>query len=136
MRTPFLLLVLVLAACSGDRSIATPTEPSAPALNARLDMGIASVGNADTLRRVKLVFDGRDVATVERREGARLISLEGNVSWTPGTHTIRIVVLDQTSSPNQYAISGSVTLPNKIADLIIVRGVVATGDGLEIKVTI
>ena len=130
-----LSLMLLAAGCGRNTAPASLTEPPPPAFQARLDMGIASVNSAETLRRVKLTFDGRDVSTVATPP-ARLLSLEGTVNWTPGTHTIRIVVLDQTSSPNQYAISGSVTLPNRIADLVIVRGVVATGEGLEIKVTI
>ena len=141
MRKANAMLVVVLLAVVGCSKTPSPTEPVTPpvaTVQARLDFGIATIDSSETIRRVKLTFDGRDVTTVTLPAASKSASISGTVDWPVGggQHVIRIVILDQTSSPTAYGATGSVIMPRRIADLITVRETLATGEGLQFKVTL
>jgi hypothetical protein len=109
-------------------------SPAVPA-TALLSFSISTT-SSHTLRQVRLTFDGRDVSTVEQPRGTSQMSITGSVSAAPGPHVIRLVVADQASSPNPYRAIGSITTRTSIYDLVPVEGSVATGEALEIRVTL
>ena len=129
-RLPAVLLLLFAVSCSGDGE--TPTTPGPPV---RLTFALATT-SSHTIRAVKLTFDGLDVTTVQVPGGGGQVSLEGLVSANRGPHTVRLVIVDQASSPNQYFGSGAVTAPGRILDLVPVQGVLATGQALEFRFTL
>src|SRR5688500_17212464 len=104
------LLLFVSISCSND--VETPTTPGPPV---RLTFAIATT-SSHTIRAVKLTFDGQDVTTVRVPGGGGQVSLEGLVSANKGPHVVRLVILEQASSPNQYYGSGAVTAPGRILD--------------------
>jgi hypothetical protein len=53
-----------------------------------------------------------------------------------GEHTIRVVIVDQASSPNSHTVGSAVTLPDRIMDLAPLQGLVATGESLSIRITV
>jgi hypothetical protein len=85
---------------------------------------------------VRLTFDGRDVTTVEQPRGTAQLTITGSVTTAPGPHVIRLVVVDQASSPNHYRAIGSITTRTAIYDLAPVEASVTTGEALEIRVTL
>jgi hypothetical protein len=48
---------------------------------------------------------------------------------------LRIVVVEQASSPNPYIASGSIETSNIIRDLAPAQGVLKTGEALEMQVS-
>jgi hypothetical protein len=130
----FAAIIGLTVACHGN----SPTEPVAPPLvtfPARLTFAISTT-SSHTLRSAKMTFDGREVATVTMPLGGGQANLEATVDATRGAHTIRLVVVDQATSGNIYFGSGSITLPDKILDLVNVSKVLATGEALEFNVNI
>lgn len=156
--TLLLLAAVLTVGCSGNESptaptaapstaahsAAAPAPTSAPAVRRRAASKPASAPAAlsfslsttssHTIRQVRLLFDGREVATVDRPGGSGQVTMKATVTAAPGPHTIRLVVADQASSPNQYFAIGSVTMPLRIYDLAPVEGLVKTGEALEFRV--
>jgi len=66
--------------------------------------------------------------------GGGQVAFNATVSAMQGSHIIRIVIVDQSSSPNPYVATGAVTTMTKVLDLAPVQGVVATGQALEFRV--
>ena len=120
-------LLILSVSCSNDGE--TPTTPGPPV---RLTFALATT-SSHTIRAAKLTFDGRDVTTVQIPGGGGQVSLEGLVSANKGSHTVRLVIIDQASSPNRYFGSGAVTAPGRILDLVPVQDVLATGQALEFR---
>ena len=95
-----------------------------------------STTSSHAIRQVRLTFDGREVATINQPGGSGQVSLRATVNAFPGPHTIRLVVTDQASSPNQYFAIGSITKPLAIYDLAPIEGLVKTGEALEFRVVL
>jgi hypothetical protein len=138
---PIVLAAVLLAACNGNESPTAPiaNAPGPPAPAPTIGSGTVlsfsmSTTSSHTIRKVRLTFDGRDVATAEEPGGSGQVSIKGTVTADPGLHVIRLVIDDQASSPNQYFAIGSVTMPLKIFDLAPVQGQLKTGEALEFRV--
>ena len=128
---PALLTALIFAvACERSSTAGSPTSPGNAA---RLEF-LATTTSSHAIRKAKLTFDGRDVATVEIPGGGGQVAFKETVSATRGAHIIRIVILDQASSPNPYLATGAVTTMTRVLDLAPVQGVLATGEALEFRV--
>jgi hypothetical protein len=130
MRNIFLALVALAMGCSHGES---PTDAGSLI---HLSI-IVRTTSSTALQKAKLVFDGRDVVTVESPAGSGQMLLEGTVSGAGrGMHTMRIVILQQASTPNSYSAGGSVSTADRILDLAPVEGIVATGQSLEFHITL
>lgn len=126
-----LLLLILVASCARDGS----DSVTGTGTTARLSIQLVTT-SSHTLRKATLSLDGRDVATAAEAGGAGQMTLEATVSGVrSGNHILRIVVIDQASSPNPYIASGSIQTNNKILDLAPAQGVLKTGEALEMQVS-
>ena len=93
--------------------------------------------SSQAMQKAKLVFDGRDVVIVESPGGSGQMILEGMVSGVlHGSHSMKVVILQQASTPNPYSAGGSVATPERILDLATVEAVLATGESLEFRMSL
>jgi hypothetical protein len=123
------LFAVALAACNGD----SPTEPPSIVLtSARLDFSMSTT-SSHTIRVARMTFDGREVAKADVPGGGGQVRLQANVEGASGQHTIRLVIVEQLSTPNPYFGSGAVTTLTRVMDLAPVQGTLATGEALEFK---
>ena len=135
MRQRSLVLLFVAFFALGCNSGGeTPTSPGGGGTTA-LNFIVATT-SSHTIRKVNLTFDGRMVATVDEAGGAGQVQIQAMVDAGPGSHTIRIVIVDQASTPNPYTAGGSISTPAKILDLAPVQGLLNTGEALEFHVTL
>ena len=109
---------------------------SKPAADSAVLSFAVTTTSSHTIRQVRLVFDGREVATVDRPGGSGQVEIKATVTAARGPHLIQLVVADQASSPNPYRAMGSITTPTRIYDLVPVEGLVKTGEALEIRVVL
>lgn len=122
------LLAVVVWGCHGSENV-TGVE-SGVHLTIHL-----STTSSHTIQRAKLTLDGRDVVTAEPPGGAEEVTLDTTVNGVErGSHTLKVVIVRQASSPNSYFAAGAVATQDRILDLAPVQGVLATGESLEIKV--
>ena len=133
-RAWFLFLVLpgiigLLTAC-GDGGSETPTE-AGTVVRLTFHLQTASA----EIQRARLLLDGSEVATAEVPGGASQVTLEAIRSGVArGPHSVRIVIVQQVSSPNEYLAGGAVETMGVVQDLAAVRGVLATGEGLDFRI--
>ena len=128
---PFLALLAL--SCNNNGGGETPTSPAAG--STKLNFVVVTT-SSHTLRKVNLTFDGHIVAAADEPSGAGQVQLQATVDAGPGSHTIRVIIVDQASSPNPYSAGGSISTPLKILDLAQVQGVLQTGEALEFRVTL
>jgi len=69
------------------------------------------------------------------RDGSDSVTGTGTTARLSGNHVLRIVVVEQASSPNPYIASGSIETSNIIRDLAPAQGMLKTGDALEMHVS-
>jgi hypothetical protein len=126
-----LLLILLKWSCARDgRDSVTGTGTTA-----RLSILLVTT-SSHTIRKATLTLDSREVATVATPGGSGQVMLEATVSGVrSGNHILRIVVVEQASSPNPYIASGSIETSNIIRDLAPAQGMLKTGDALEMHVS-
>jgi len=126
-RLGLVILAVVVTACGGEGR--TPTSVGAVV---HLTV-LLNTPSAQAIQKARLMFDGRDVVTVES-QGTDAIVLDGTVSDVErGPHVLKIEIMQQASTPNPYAAGGAVATQERILDLAPVQGVLATGDSLEIR---
>lgn len=131
-----LALIAALAAGCGGEERDTITGPGPTLDSVRLNLFlITPFSNA--IKKAKLQLDGRDVAEViVVGEGSPQVALDATVrNVERGSHVLRVVIVEQASSPNPYIVAGAIITPNAILDLAPVQGNLATGEGIEIRVT-
>ena len=132
----YALLALVVAALACNQIGISGQSPVAPGSTLRVTMNFATT-SSHTIRNVKLTFDGREIASAAPAGGSGEVTFDVAVSGVNrGAHTIGFLVVDQASSPNPYFASGSVSLPEKILDLARVEKLLATGETLEVHISI
>src|SRR6476660_2262229 len=95
----FPLLALLALSCNNNNGGETPTSPGGG--STKLNFVVATT-SSNTIRKVSLTFDGRTVATADEPAGAGQVQLQVMVDAGPGSHTIRVIIVDQASSPNPY----------------------------------
>ena len=121
--------VMILGCSSGGETITGP-EPGT-----RINILLISP-SANAVQRAKLVLDGRDLVTADAAAGSASIALDAMVNnVSRGTHTLRVVILQQATSPNIYVMAGAIIAPDRILELAPVTGLLATGEALETRVT-
>lgn len=126
------LAVLILG-CGGEGSD-TVTGPGSTLDSVRVN--ILLISTSPSIREAKLTLDGRDVASIVALGGALTVPLDATVrGLTRGQHVLRVVIVDQTSSPNLYIAAGAVITTDRILDLAPVQGTLKTGEALEMRVT-
>ena len=106
LRFPRLILASLAAfawACGGAGE--TPTDVGSPV---HLTVVLQTVPS-NVIQKAKLLFDGRDVVTLEPPGGARQITLEGTANGVRrGSHSMKVVILQQASTPSGYTAGGAV----------------------------
>jgi len=129
----FLLVSLAAFAWGCGAGGETPTDVGSAV---RLTV-VLQTTSSNTIQKAKLLFDGRDVVTVEPSGGAGQITLEGTVSGVRrGSHSMKVVVLQQASTPSGYTAGGAVATQERILDLAPVQGLLATGESLEFRINL
>lgn len=84
---------------------------SGPDLNGKVKMieisgTLENIEGASTILRVRLSLDGNEISSIPLTEAASRIGIGGAKAGDRGHHTLVLVVSEQTSSPNNYRISG------------------------------
>ena len=130
------VVVAVLAAlvfgCNGEDS----DSITGPGNVTRVNILLISP-SLNALQKAKMTFDGRYVAEITSIGGtAPAIPLEATLSGVSrGPHTIRVVIVEQASSPNPYIAAGAIVTPDRVIELAPVEGNLRTGEALEIRVS-
>ena len=100
------LFALVVAGTSCDGDSGTADDPRT---TAQVDIGLHQLNAQDTVLEAALRFDGVELDRFSAQAGTEPVGLQGNAeNIQPGRHTIEIVIIRQTSSPNRYLFNGSV----------------------------
>ena len=125
---------LLSVACNEDGTMGG--GPTATGVVVRLNITVVTT-SSHTIRRVKLLLDGREVGSALEPLGAGQVRFDSTVSGVArGEHTIAVTIVDQASSPNPYMVGGSVTLPDRIMDLAPAQGVLATGESISLRISV
>ncbi len=90
---------LSLASCHSS----TPTSSAGP--NIVITVGIANSTLQPTLLEAQLLFDGTVVTDTASPAPTPFISLGASGSAVTGPHTMTILVISQTSTPNNYTVT-------------------------------
>ena len=126
-----LFLMFLMWSCARDGS----DSVTGTGTTARLSIQLVTT-STHTIRKATLTLDGREVATAATPGGSGQVMLEGTVNGIrTGNHVLRIVVVEQASSPNPYIASGSIQTNNRILDLAPAHGLLKTGDAIEMQVS-
>jgi hypothetical protein len=124
LRLFLLLFCLSLFSCSGDSGTNNPRA-------AQVVVGIHHLQASKTMLVVALRFDGSEIDRFTSTVGTEPVGLQGRVAdLRTGRHTVEVVVIQQTSSPNQYLINGSLIVEGRQILLNQTSGTVATGQSL------
>jgi hypothetical protein len=122
-RIPFTRAALLAAMClwgCGGGHHGTPTTPNEPFIQAAVTTSINNASRASTLFEVEMLFDGKVISDQAVGSPVPAISFNGaegvldpaRIAMTCdptnpadlGPHTLDVIVLRQTSSPNPYTV--------------------------------
>ncbi len=125
-------LLVLLAACSHDGNETVTGTGSMVKVTI-----VVSATTSHAIQKARLLFDGREIATVEPDGGAAQIMLDAVVNGvTAGPHVIKVVIDRQATSPTGYRVGGSVSTADRILDLAPVERVLSTGEAVELNVSL
>ena len=103
LRFAFFGLTLVLLSCNGDSGTSDDQRPM------QVIIGLHHVGGFDTVLEASLLVDGRQIDHFSSNAGTDPVGLDGTVAnVNVGRHEIKVVIIRQTTSPNEYLFNGSV----------------------------
>ena len=117
--------------CRSD-SGTQPQQPPQPQSNAQFVIGLHHVMALDTILEASLSVDGTEIARFSSNVGTEPVGLQGTVrNIRSGRHTLSVVIVRQTSSPNTYLFNGSVFFEERQVFIDpFPQGTLATGEGL------
>lgn len=95
-------------------------------------MGLHHVAALDTILEAALLMDGTEIARFSSNVGTEPVGLSGTASNTrSGRHEIKVVIIRQTTSPNEYLFNGSVFFGGRqILITPFPQGILQTGESL------
>lgn len=128
------VIAALFLACGEERDTVTGPGPTLSTVRLNLFLITPSL---HAIQKAKLQLDGRDVAEVTVvGEGSPQVALDATVrNVARGSHVLRVVIVEQATSPNPYIVAGAIITPNAVLDLAPAQGTLATGEGIEIRVT-
>lgn len=107
-----LYLILVLLTFSCDKDSGTSDNDSQGI--AQVDIGLHQLNAQDTVLEAVLRFNGVEIDRFSTETGTEPVGLLGDArNIQPGRHTIEVLIVRQTTSPNRYLINGSVLYRGK-----------------------
>jgi hypothetical protein len=128
---------LSLASCHSN----SPTSTSS--FNVVITIGIANSTLQPTIMEAQLVYDGTVITDTASPAPTPFVSLGASGPTTPGAHTMAVLLVSQTSTPNNY----TVTTPdikeydannNLIKDIPLptMSATLATGQAITYNITL
>jgi hypothetical protein len=127
LRFAFFGLTLLLLSCNGDSGTNDDQSPM------QVNIGLHHVGALDTVLEASLFVDGTQIDHFSSNVGTDPVGLDGTVAnVSAGRHEIKVVIIRQTTSPNEYLFNGSVFFEGRqILITPIPQGTLATGESLS-----
>jgi len=97
------LAIMLAASCALGCSSSSPTSSSGFELS--IVVGVANTAKAPTIQQVQLLVDGITAVVNSPSPPAATAALNVMGQATPGQHTLAVLIVMQTSSPNSYTVT-------------------------------
>jgi hypothetical protein len=100
------MVAIVIALATGCSKTFTGIDLSGTVRTIKIAGTLDNAQGASTILRVRLLLDGNEISNTPLSPAASHIVVFGSRAGDRGRHTLVVVVADQTSSPNNYGVSG------------------------------
>ena len=100
------MVVLVTALTTGCSKTFSGVDLNGKVNLISISGALENAEGAPTILRVRVSLDGNEISNTPLSPAANRIGISGARAGARGHHTIVVVVADQTSSPNNYRVSG------------------------------
>jgi hypothetical protein len=98
------LAIMLAASCAlGCGSGSSPTTTSGFQL--AINIGVANTSMAPTIQQAQLLVDGATAVVDQPTAPAASVTLNVTGTATAGPHTVAVLIVMQTSSPNSYTVT-------------------------------
>ncbi len=101
----FALLLIAVFLPTGCGKTFTSVDLNERVKTIEISGTVENVEGASTIARVRLSLDGSEISSIPILQAASRVGISGAKAGDRGHHTL-LVVVEQTSSPNNYLISG------------------------------
>lgn len=97
------LAIMLAASCALGCSRSSPTSSSGFELS--IIVGVANTAKAPTIQQAQLLVDGITAVVNSPSPPAATVALNVMGQATPGQHTLAVLIVMQTSTPNSYTVA-------------------------------
>lgn len=136
LRLATAFLLITVAACDGGGGNGSPTDPNRPQPLV-MELLLENADGLPTLELVTVSFDGVHLGT-GGGTGPSSSSPPMHTSplAAPGAHVLRVTVVEQTTSPSRYTLSGTARWGTHDVDLGRPTANLATGESIEVQIVL